>query len=147
MTPVRPTLQKAWEWAAALLDEDGTLSRDAFKPVHLKHLMDHVSLMEGVFADDKLIDFKIRFLSRVLVGNVGEKSRKMASDALPKAFFERWMQAGVFAAQYKKPYIARINVLGKEHRRGEHLILPVRVDGEIKQILCFSDVWFPGIAD
>ncbi|MBO6505417.1 MAG: hypothetical protein JJ850_09135 [Kordiimonadaceae bacterium] len=144
ISPLRPALQLAWEWAAPSLNEDGSLSRNVFNPAHLKHLMNHISLMEGVQENGQLVDFKIRFLSRILVEHVGEKSGKMATASLPQAFLDRWLKAGQFALSHQKPYIARTHVIGKEHRRAEHLILPIRIKGEIGQILCFTDIWFPG---
>lgn len=145
ITPVRPVIQKAWEWANSRLSEDQTLPREAVSPAALGSLTTHASLSEAVFEGEKLVDFKFSVLSRVMADYMGEKTGKMGSDSLSPAMLERGLVTGQHVLTHQKPCIIRASLLAKQHRRLEHLYLPVRLNGEVKQILAFTDIWFPGV--
>lgn len=144
VVPERPAIRQAWAWVQPRLDADQTLSRQAFTPADLKPLMDHASLFHGRFEGDRLVDYKVMVMARILADTIGEFSGKLASQALPRDYFERWLHAGRFATDHARPFLTRSSVIGKEYRRSEHLIVPIRVGGRIGQLLMFSDIWFEG---
>lgn len=145
IVPLRPINKKAWEWAKPLLNEDQTLPRDVVTPSKMGTLIPHASLSEAVLENGKLVDFKFNVLSRIMADYIGEKSGKMGKAALSTPMLERGLKTGQYALTYKKPCLIRANLLEKEHRRLEHLFLPVRVKGEVTQVLAFTDIWFPGV--
>lgn len=145
VAPERPVLEQAWAWTLPRLSPDQTMTRAAFNPAELVRLIDHVSLIEGIFEQDLLVDFRIKVMSRVLAENIAELSGKTAGDAMPRDYFERWLHVGRFAAKHAKPFLTRSSVIKKDHRRSENLVVPIRVGGKVTQLLMFSDVWFPGV--
>ena len=133
-------LRSLLEWYATSADHEGMIDRRQITPASLGRLLNYVSLFELVGGSETPSDFEIRVISREAAEVFGEVSRKKGSQILPAPLFERWLHVYRVLLQSREPMLLRTRMrVNHKHRCAETLLLPVKKDGQLRQVMELND--------